>query len=95
VASMQQQIVSEVRQGALNVQLAEERIHIIAASLRAAEEGLAAVQERYRLGRASVVELSEAEALFASTQANYIHAIYTHKIAVAQLERALGRKLER
>jgi outer membrane protein len=95
VASMQQQIVSEVRQGALNVQLAEERIHIIAASLRAAEEGLAVVQERYRLGRASVVELSEAEALFASTQANYVYAIYTHKIAVAQLERALGRKLER
>jgi outer membrane protein TolC len=94
VTAMQQQIATEVRQAALNLQLAKDSLPRTTASLRAAEAGRAVVQARYRLGRASVVELAEADALWAATQANYVHALYTYRIVVAQLERALGRPLE-
>lgn len=93
VAAMRQQIIGDIRQAYLGLQLAEESIPLAASSRQVAQEGLTFVQERYRLGRASAVELAEAEALLATTQANYAQAVYNYKIALAQLERTLGRKL--
>jgi outer membrane protein len=94
IDSMKGQIVSEVNQSYLNLRLSEESIKVIETSKRSAEENLELARERYRLGRASSIELAEAEALYASTNADYIQAIYNYRISVAQLERAIGEKLE-
>jgi outer membrane protein TolC len=91
--SMKQQIESEVRQSYLNLQAWEDSIQVAEISKISAEESLEFAKERYRLGRGSDIELAEAEALFASTTANYVQAIYNYKISVAQLERAIGKKL--
>ncbi|MCI0454617.1 MAG: TolC family protein [Candidatus Dadabacteria bacterium] len=90
---MKGQILSEVKQSYLNLRLSEESIKVTETSRTSAEENLELVRERYRLGRASAIELAEAEALYASTNADFLQAIYNYKIAVAQLERAIGEEL--
>src|SRR3990170_4467644 len=94
IESMKGQILSEVKQSYLNLKLSEESIKVTETSKTSSEENLELARERYRLGRASSIELAEAEALYASTNADYIQVIYNYKIAVAQLERAIGEKLE-
>src|SRR3990172_8973480 len=94
IESMKGQIVSEVKQSYLNLKLSEESIKVTETSKTSSEENLELARERYRLGRAFSIELAEAEALYASTNADYIQVIYNYKIAVPQLERAIGEKLE-
>ncbi|MEK6223235.1 MAG: TolC family protein, partial [Thermodesulfobacteriales bacterium] len=55
-----------------------------------AEQSLNLATERYNLARASSVELAEAEAIFAISNAQYMQAIYNYNINVARLERATG-----
>jgi outer membrane protein TolC len=93
IESMKGQILSEVKESYLNLKLSEESINVTETSKTSAEENLELVRERFRLGRASAIELAEAEALYASTNAEYIQAIYNYKISVAQLERAVGEEL--
>jgi outer membrane protein TolC len=94
IESMKRQIASEVKQRYLDLKFAEESIKVTEESKTSAEENLELARERYRLGRGSAVELAEAESLVAQTTANHFKAIYNYKIAVAQLERAIGEKIE-
>ncbi len=94
IESMEGEIASQVKQLYLNLKFAEESINVTEASKMSAEENYLLVQEKYRLGPGSAVELAEAQALLASTTANHTQAIYNYKIAIAQLERAIGEKIE-
>ncbi len=94
IESLEEDIRSEVKQSYMNLKFAEESVEVTGTSEMSAEENLQLAQERYRLGTGSAVELSEAQALLASTSANHIEAIYNYKIAVAKLERAIGEKIE-
>jgi outer membrane protein TolC len=94
IESMEGEITSEVKQLYMNLKFAEESVEVTKTSEMSAEENSQLAQEKYRLGTGSAVELSEAQALLASTSANHIEAIYNYKIAVARLERAIGEKIE-
>jgi outer membrane protein TolC len=91
--SLKSQIASEVKEFYLNLKHAEEALRVTETSKTSAEESLELAREEYRLGKSSAVDLAEAEALLASTNASYAEAIYNYKIAIAQLERATGEKL--
>lgn len=93
IESLRQQIVSEVKRLYLNLKSAEESVEVTKTSRTSAEENIALARERYRLELSSKVELAEAESLLASTEANYAQAIYNHKIALAELERAVGENI--
>src|SRR3989304_3886947 len=86
--------LSEVNEAKANLRRFQAEIKVTETSKTSSEENLELARERYRLGRASSIELAEAEALYASTNADYIQVIYNYKIAVAQLQRAIGEKLE-
>jgi outer membrane protein len=94
IESMEGQIESQVKQLYFNLKFAEESINVTETSEKSAEENSLLARERYRLGTGSAVELAEAQALLASTNANHIQAIYNYKIAIAQMERVIGEKLE-
>lgn len=94
IESLKSQITSEVKQIYLNLKYAEETLRVTESSKESAEENLELAREEYRLGKGSEVELAEAEALLASTNANHIQAIYNYKIAIAELERVTGEKIE-
>lgn len=83
-------IVSQIKQLHLDLEFAKENIAVTKRTRDSAEQSLNLATERYNLGRASSVELAEAEALFAVSNAQYMQAIYNYNINVARLERATG-----
>ena len=61
------------------------------ASLEQGEENLTLVQGRYAVGRASSVELTDAQVALANARGERIQAEYDERTAVAQIQRAIGR----
>jgi len=84
------EIASEVKQLKLDLDLAEVNIRITEKTKESAERSFLLAQERYRLERASELELAEAESLYSSSEAAYRQAIYNYNITAARLERAIG-----
>jgi len=83
-------IVSQIKQLHLDLEFAKQNINVTKRTKESAEQSLNLARERYNLARASSVELAEAEALFAISNAQYMQAIYNYNINVARLERATG-----
>ncbi len=83
-------IAAEVKQLKLDLDLAEENIQITQKTKESAEKSFLLAKERYRLERASELELAEAESLYSSSDAAYRQAIYNYNITAAKLERAIG-----
>ena len=94
LTAQKQQVAFEVRQAYLQLTLAEEHLRVTARTQHSAEANLRVVEEHYRLGRVSGVELAEAESLLASTTTKHMQSLYNYHIAMAQLERAVGRDLD-
>ncbi len=84
------EITAEVKKLSLDLGLAEENIQITEKTRESAERSFNLAQERYRLERASDLELAEAESIYASSKAAYMQAIYNYNITAARLERAIG-----
>jgi outer membrane protein TolC len=84
------EIAAEVKQLKLDLDLAEENIQITEKTRESAERSFLLAQERYRLERASELELAEAEAIYSSSKAAYMQSIYNYNITAARLERAIG-----
>lgn len=83
-------IVSQIKQLYLDLEFAKQNISVTKRTKDSAEQSLKLARERYNLARASSVELAEAEALYAVSNAQYMQAIYNYNINVARLERATG-----
>ena len=88
--STRAEIVSQIKQLYLDLEFSKENIKVTKTTKESAEESLNLARERYNLARASSVELAEAEALYAISNARYMQAIYNYNINVARLERATG-----
>lgn len=90
---VKQRIALEVEESYLNVIEAGERIKATQAAQRSAKENLELANGRYQVGVGSIIEITEAQVINTQAQTNYIRTIYDHKIAEAQLARAVGRGL--
>lgn len=91
---LRQQVTLEVRQSLLNVQQAEESIRVSEATVGQARENLTIAEGRYSAGVGNIIELTDAQVLLTSAQANHIQALTTYKTAIAQLEKAVNQPLE-
>ncbi len=83
-------IVSEIKELYSNIKVDEEKISLTKISKTSAEKNFELAQVRYKLGRASSIELSEADALHTSAKSDYLKSVYDYKIAVAKLKWAVG-----
>ncbi len=83
-------IISQIKQLHLDLHFAKENINVTKRTKESAEQSLSLARERYKLARASGVELAEAESLYATSNAKYMQAIYNYNINVARLKRATG-----
>jgi len=72
---------------------ARAQIDISRASLAAAQEDLRVVQERYRLGAATIVEVLTSQETLDQAEVDFIRARLDFLVARAQLEALLGRSL--
>ncbi len=83
-------IISQIKQLHLDLHFAKENINVTKRTRESAEQSLLLARERYKLARASSVELAEAESLYATSNAKYMQAIYNYNINIARLQRATG-----
>jgi outer membrane protein TolC len=92
--NLKQQIALEVRRSLLEVRRAEQSIRVSEQTMIHARENLNLAEGRYAAGVGNIIEVTDAQVSFSSARANVIQAVYGHKIALAQLERALGQSLD-
>lgn len=90
IAQQKAAIISEIKKLYLDLEFSEENIKVIENTKRSALDSLELANERYRLKRAADVELAQAQALYAATNATYMQSIYNYNIAAARLKRAIG-----
>jgi outer membrane protein len=87
------EVALAVKQAFLSVKEAEQRIQVTEESLSLAEEERRLAEERYRLGASFLLELIDSQVAYSTAQTNYITALYDYKLALAQLEQAVGATL--
>jgi outer membrane protein len=85
-----QQVALEVEQGYANLGSAQERIKATRAAEQAAKENLDLANGRYQVGVGSIIEVTDAQALYTGAEVDYVNSLYNYKIAEAQLLRAVG-----
>lgn len=90
IRSARTDVKSEIRRIYLDLEFAEKNIAVTKQALDSAEKSLELARERYRLERASDVELAEAEHLYASANASYKQTIYNYNIIASRLRHAMG-----
>jgi outer membrane protein TolC len=83
-------VTLEVKQAYLNLQSAEQQIETAQKGLVAAREALRVANLRYQEGVGTPVEVSDANAQFVAARTAVVNAIYQYRIAVSNLQRAVG-----
>jgi len=83
-----------VRKAHMDLKAAKEMITAREEGVASAAEDLKLAEERYRLGASTALELIDAQLNHTSAQTNHVRALYDYKLALAQLEKAMGRKIE-
>jgi TolC family type I secretion outer membrane protein len=81
----------EVKQAYLALEESRKATAVAEENVGAAEEDLNLVQEKYRLGAASILELLDAQVSFQTAKSDHIQSLFNYNLAVARLERAIGR----
>ncbi|OGC77010.1 MAG: hypothetical protein A2Z27_01160 [candidate division Zixibacteria bacterium RBG_16_50_21] len=84
-------VALEVKQAYLAIEEGRKSISVAEENVQAAEEDLNLVQEKYRLGAASILELLDAQVSFQTAKSDHIQRLFDYNLAVARLERAIGR----
>jgi len=92
LAALKDQVTFEVKQAYLQLLEAEENIPTTVKAVEQAEENLRVSRERYQAQVATSTEVLDAQTLLTRARTNYYRALYSHYLARARLERAIGRK---
>ena len=83
-------VTLEVKQAHLNLKSAEQRIETARRAAVSAQEALRVANLRYSEGVGTPVEVSDANARFVAARTAVIDAIYQYRVALADLQRAIG-----
>lgn len=83
-------IALEVREAALGLRSAGERIEVARGAVDQAGASLALVQQRYAAGLVTIVDLLATEAAFTQARGNLSRAVHDHRVGRLRLELALG-----
>jgi len=85
-------IAQDVEQAYLNVGAADEQIQAARAAVAAADESFRLAQGRFDAGVGTILELTDAQLALTQAQSTEAQALANFHIAIATLERALGRR---
>lgn len=88
--SLHNRLVLDLRNAHYNALEAWERLDVSRRSVASAEEALRITRQRYEQGAADITELLTAQVGLTSTRTRSVAAHYEYRIALANLDRALG-----
>ena len=86
------QIWQNVEQSYLNLGESEERIGAAQKAVESAGENYQLARGRFDAGVANIIELTDAQLALTQAQSDEAQALADYRIAIARLERALGRR---
>jgi len=89
--ALKQQIGQEVWSAYLAVKESLEKIETSAKGLESAQENLSLTEGEYKEGIGSIIQLTDAQTTFVTSEQNYIRSVADYKIAYAELERTIGK----
>jgi outer membrane protein TolC len=88
-------VALQVRTAYFNAKQAIAQIEVARKARASATENLRMFEEQYRENLASSTDVLDAEAQLARAESNLIGALYRSNVAAAELETAIGQKLEK
>jgi outer membrane protein len=86
------QVWQSVEQSYLNLGEAEERIGAARKAVESAEENYQLARGRFDAGVANIIELTDAQLALTQAQSTEAQALSDYRVAIANLERSLGRR---
>ncbi|HXH83619.1 MAG TPA: TolC family protein [Candidatus Tectomicrobia bacterium] len=92
VRAVELDIAREVEQAQISVQEAEERIQAAQTAVASAQENFRLAQGRFDAGVGTILELTDAQLFLTQAQNAEAQALADYRIALARLERAIGRR---
>ncbi len=90
IEKAKKKIESEIKKLFMDLKFGREKIDLTRINNNIALDNLNLVREKSRLGRASGIDLAEAEFLYSQSRSDYIEAIYDHKITKAKFSSLIG-----
>jgi outer membrane protein len=93
VKSKEIALVADVTAAYLTLQTAEKTAELQEQNAAKAKQELKLVQDRYRIGATTFVDLTEARATYERAESDRINAVYDYHKAFAALESAVGHPL--
>ncbi|MBI4013053.1 MAG: TolC family protein [Candidatus Rokubacteria bacterium] len=89
--ALELQVRLDVEQAYIAVVDAAERIAATAKAVESARENLRLAQGRYDAGVGTILDLTDAQLSLTNAEADQVRALTDHKLALAALDRAVGR----
>jgi outer membrane protein TolC len=86
-----QQVALDVESSYLNLLAISERLKANRAAADAAKENLDLASGRYQVGVGSIIELTDAQNLYTTSETTFVRTVYDYRIAEAFFQRAIGR----
>ncbi|MBW1971777.1 MAG: TolC family protein, partial [Deltaproteobacteria bacterium] len=93
--SIENSIKVEVKNAYLKLKVAEENIKTAKKSLEQARENFRITNLQYKQQMTTSTEVLDARTFLTQAETNYYSSLYGYEIAFAELERAVGKRLER
>lgn len=84
----------EVRQAYLNLKEAEKRIATSQVTVNKAEEDYKIAQVRYTSGVGTNLDVMDSQVALTTAKTNYVQALYDYNTSRAELEKAIGTKVQ-
>lgn len=91
LAQAKRTVALAVTTAALKVEEARRRYEVTIEQVRSAEEDFNIAQEKYNLGAATILDVLDAQVSLSDAETKKIEAIFDFSLAVAQLEKAMGK----
>jgi outer membrane protein TolC len=92
VRDTQLTVWQDVQQSYLNMIAAEQQIGAAQKAVDSSQENFRLSQGRFDAGVGTIIELTDAQVALTTAQSNEAQALAGYRIAIAQLERAVGRR---
>lgn len=89
-SDLERSVALDVRQSYLNLKRSETAVEISNTQVINAQLSLDVIQGRYKVGKAILLEVLDAQTSYAQALTNQVNAFYDYKIARARLQDAMG-----
>jgi outer membrane protein TolC len=91
-AELEQRIYLDITRAVAQLESAGERLTLAKLTVQQAEENLNLVNERYKIGKASSIELTDAHVALMNSRVSHIQATFDYQTAVALIKKTIGGK---